>query len=386
MPLLAQHSLRRCPGMSDSGLLLRLLLQQGKEHALILLDEKGLITAWLMGAEKMFGYEKAEILGQNVERLFTPEDRARRVPQGELEIGSRYGWQEDDRWLVRKDGVRLWVTGLLTCLRDSEGNIAGFSKVLRDRTDLKEQVDRMHNRTQSLEAEARQKTVMLGTLAHELRNPIGVLSNATQLIEMVYPDDPKLVPVTQLISRQVKYLSTLIEDLLENARLQTGKVELQVEVTRLYDLLNSAVESVVSIREKQQKVELVLPQTPVELCVDPVKVQQVFVNLISNASKFSENGATIWIRALTEGDEAAVRVEDQGRGIPPDLLPRLFELFSQGEVSREHASLGLGLAIVKQYIELHGGSVQARSEGAGRGSVFIVRLPLANKHGLENNV
>lgn len=365
--------------MRDQDLLLRLLLEQGKEHALILLDEKGAVTAWLMGAAKMFGYEKEEIIGQSVEGLFTPEDRARRVPQGELEIGSKYGRQEDDRWLVRKDGVRLWVTGLLTCLRDSEGNIAGFSKVLRDRTDLKEQVDRMQNRVLELEAETRQKTIMLGTLAHELRNPLGVLSNATQLIEMAYPDDKKLAPATQLIGRQVKYLSTLIEDLLENARLQTGKVEAQVEPASLHDLLSDAVESVVSIREKRQKVELLLPQAPIELCVDPTKVKQVFVNLLSNASKFSRNETTIWIRAMTEDNEAVVRIEDQGSGISPDLLPRLFELFSQGHVDQSHASLGLGLSIVKQYVELHGGSVQARSEGAGRGSVFIVRLPLVEK-------
>lgn len=358
-----------------------MLLEQGKDHALVLLDKRGLVVGWLMGAAKMFGYEKEEILGQHVERLFTTEDRLRGVPQSELEIGSRYGRQEDDRWLVRKDGVQLWVTGILTCLRDAGGNIAGYSKVLRDRTDLKEQVDRMRNRTLSLEAETRQNTVMLGTLAHELRNPLGVLSNATRLIEMVYPDDNKLAPATQLISRQVKYLSTLIEDLLENARLQTGKVELQVQSVVVHALLTGAVESVVSIREKQQKVELLLPQSPIELCVDPTRIKQVFVNLLSNASKFSANGATIWIRAITEDDEAVVRVEDQGRGIPADLLPRLFELFSQGvSTDSSEKSLGLGLSIVRQYVELHGGSVQARSEGLGRGSHFIVRLPLATKN------
>lgn len=367
------------PDQATPDELLRLLLEQGKDHALILLDEQGLVVGWLMGASKMFGYEKEEMLGQSFDRLFTPEDRVRRVPLGELEIGSRFGLQEDDRWLVRKDGVQLWVTGILTCLRDHKGKVAGFSKVLRDRTDLKEQVDRMQSRIMALEADKKQKTVMLGTLAHELRNPLGVLSNATQLIEMVYPDDSKLAPATQLISRQVKYLSTLIEDLLENARLQTGKVELQVEAIGLYDLLSGAIESVVSIREKKQKAELILPQSPIELCVDPVKAKQIFVNLLSNASKFSEHGATIWIRAITEGDEAVVRVEDQGRGIPPDLLPRLFELFSQGDVGSGHASLGLGLSIVKQYVELHGGGVQARSQGIDQGSTFIIRLPLAKK-------
>lgn len=369
------------PETTDPNALLRLLRDQGKDHALVLLNERGIVIGWLMGASRMFGYEKEEMLGQHVERLFTTEDRLRGVPQSELEIGARYGGQEDDRWLVRKDGVQLWVTGILTCLRDDDGNIAGYSKVLRDRTDLKEQADRMRNRILSLEAEVQQKTVMLGTLAHELRNPLGVLSNATRLIEMVYPDDKKLAPATQLISRQVKYLSALIEDLLENARLQTGKVELQVEPVTLHSILVGAVESVVSIREKRQKIELLLPQSPIALCVDPTRIKQVFVNLLSNASKFSANDATIWIRAITEDDEAVVRVEDQGRGIPADLLPRLFEIFSQGSsTDSSEKSLGLGLSIVRQYVELHGGSVQARSEGPGRGSQFIVRLPLTTKN------
>ncbi|HEX7026293.1 MAG TPA: PAS domain-containing sensor histidine kinase [Gammaproteobacteria bacterium] len=365
-------------GVSSESLL-RLLLEQGKDHALVLIDEKGMVTGWLMGAAKLFGYEAEEVLGRNFDFLFVPEDRERGVPQSELDIGSRFGRQEDDRWMLRKDGVRVWVSGILTGLRGPDGKVAGYSKVMRDRTDLKEHVELLNNRALTLETETRQKTIMLGTLAHELRNPIGVLSNATQLMEMIYPQENKLAPVTQLIGRQVKYLSTLIEDLLENARLQAGKVELQVEPVDLRDLLTDAVESVVSIQEKRQKTELILPQSSIEVCVDEVKAKQIFVNLLSNASKFSDEGKTIWVRVITEDDQAVVRVEDEGRGIPPELLPRLFELFSQGETGRDNASLGLGLSIVKQYVELHGGTVQARSEGLNRGSMFVVRLPLVRK-------
>ncbi|HEX5056439.1 MAG TPA: PAS domain-containing sensor histidine kinase [Gammaproteobacteria bacterium] len=363
--------------MTDTDLLLRLVPEQHKEHTLILLDKKGAIVAWLMGAEKMFGYTKETVLGQNFELLFTPEDRARRIPQGELEVGSKYGRQEDDRWLVRRDGMRIWVSGVLTCLRDSAGKVAGFSKLLRDRTDLKEHMDLLRNKTRALEAENQQKTIMMGTLAHELRNPLGALANATQLIEITYPQDSKLAPTMQLIKRQVRYLSTLIEDLLESVRLQTGKVALQTERTDLYALLASAIENVgAALREKHQRVELILPEPPILLNIDATRLKQVFSNLLSNASKFSGDGTTIWVKAITENDEVSVRVEDQGRGIPPDLLPRLFELFTQGETNSQQSSgLGLGLSIVKQYVELHGGSVQARSEGVGRGSEFIVRLP-----------
>jgi PAS domain S-box-containing protein len=364
--------------MTDIDLLLRLLPEQHKDHALILIDEKGLITAWLMGSQKMFGYQESEVLGLHFELLFVPEDRTRRIPNSELEISSRYGRQENDRWLVRRDGVRIWVSGVLTCLRDRDGKIAGFSKLLRDRTDLKEHIDLLRNRARALETENQQKTIMMGTLAHELRNPLGALSNATQLIEMSYPQDARLAPTIQMIKRQVKYLSTLIEDLLESVRVQTGKVTLQTEKVDLHTLLAGAIENVgAAMREKQQTVELILPEPPITLNADPTRLKQVFSNLLSNASKFSGNATTIWMKVITENDEVSIRVEDQGRGISPELLPRLFELFTQGDTSgRQGSGLGLGLSLVKQYVELHGGSVQARSEGVGRGSEFIVRLPL----------
>ncbi len=373
------HFILPISGMTDPDALLRLLPEQNKDLALILLDEQGFVIDWLMGAAETFGYQKDEILGKSIDQLFTPEDRARQVPKGEIEIGSKYGRQEDDRWMMRKDGVRFWASGVLTRIKDGEGKAAGFSKILRDRTDMKEHMDLLRNRARTLEAENQQKMVMMGTLAHELRNPLGALANAAQLIEIVYPQDKKLVPTTQLIKRQVKYLSTLIEDLLENVRLHAGKVMLQTKPTDLQDLLISAIESISpAIHEKQQKIELLMPQQRITLNADPIRLKQVFINLLSNASKFSVDGATIWAKVITEDSEFVLRVEDQGRGIPGNLLPHLFELFSQGETDDCHgySGLGLGLSIVKQYVELHGGSVQARSEGVGRGSQFIVRLPL----------
>jgi PAS domain S-box-containing protein len=368
--------------MTDPALLLRLLPRQNQDHALILLDPKGTVLDWLMGATEIFGYSSEEILGQNFALLFTAEDRARRIPESELEIGAKHGRQENDRWLLRKDGVRLWAIGTTTCLKDSAGKIIGFGKILRDRTDTREYIEMLRNKTRALEAENQQKMVMMGTLAHELRNPLGALSNAAQLIEIVYPQDKKLAPTIQLIKRQVKYLSTLIEDLLENVRLQTGKVTLQTRPTDLQELLTAAIENVCpAIRDKRQKIELLQPRDPIVLEIDPTRLKQVFTNLLSNASKFSDDMATIWIKALTEDDEVVVRVEDEGRGIPNDLLPRMFEVFSQGDTADHphNSGLGLGLAIVKQYVELHGGSVQARSEGISRGSQFIVRLPYEQK-------
>ncbi|MGH8663921.1 MAG: PAS domain-containing sensor histidine kinase [Burkholderiales bacterium] len=360
--------------------LLTLMLEQATDHALMLLDDNGTVIAWLMGSAKLFGYERAEVLGRTIEHLFTPEDRERKAPAAELEIARGYGTAEDDRWMLRKDGTRFWASGMVTRLRDQDGNIAGFSKFLRDRTDTRGQIEALRNRGDALAEEDRRKTVMLGTLAHELRNPLGVLANAVSLIELAYPDDPKLSYATQLIQRQSRFLSSLVEDLLEVVRVQAGKIVMKTRKIVLKDLLGEAAESAgASIQQKGQRIEFVLPHVPVILDADPTRLRQVFVNLLSNASKFSTPGATIFITCLTEGDEAVVRVKDQGRGIPADLLPHVFDLFSQGEGSARDgaAGLGLGLSIVKEYVELHGGSVQARSEGAGLGTEIVVRLPLA---------
>ncbi len=356
------------------------MLERGEEHVLVLLDPQSRVVAWLMAAQHVFGYDEREMLGQTIERLFTAEDRARNVPAAEVEIADKVGRCEDDRWLVRKDGVPFWASGILTCLRDESGRIAGYSKLLRDRTDVKEQTDALRTQAESLLAENQRQTLLVGTLAHELRNPLGVLSNAGQLIEMAYPEDPKLRNATQLIARQTKYLATLIEDLLEDVRIRTGKVELHRARVDLHSVLNDAIESVgAAVREKGQAVELVFPQTPIALNADATRLKQVFVNLLANASKFSAQGDKIWVKAMTEGNEAVVRVEDRGRGIPPDVLPRIFALFTQaGGPGASRAGLGLGLAIVKQYVELHGGTVQGRSEGPGHGSEFVVRLPLAS--------
>jgi PAS domain S-box-containing protein len=378
MTAVAAATSPRSDGLQDA--LVRLMLDQAQDHALILLDANGAIVAWRMGAERLFGYTQQEMLGERVDRLFTPEDRARRVPHAELEIAGKVGKCEDDRWLVRKDGVRLWVAGILSRLTEADGALVGYCKLLRDRTDIKEQTENLRAQARTLDGEVQRHNVLIGTLAHELRNPLGVLSNAVGLIDLARPGDPGLDQATQLIGRQTKYLATLIDDLLENVRLKAGKVELHRTRLNLHENLADALESVgAQLQDRGQSVELVLPQTPIVLDADATRLKQVFVNLLSNASKFSERGGKIWVKAMTEGGEAVVRFEDRGRGIPAELLPGLFNLFSQAPsaAGEKREGLGLGLAIVKQYVELHGGSVQARSEGAGRGSEFIVRLPLA---------
>jgi two-component system CheB/CheR fusion protein len=356
--------------------LVRLALQQATEHALILLDLDGTVLAWRMGAERTFGFGEDEMVGRQLDGLFTPEDIERGIPALERETALKHGVGENDRWMVRKDGVRIFVTGVMTRLTDPGGAAVGYAKILRDRTDLRGQVDNLRNHGAALEAEIRRKDVLLGTLAHELRTPLGVLANAAQLIEIAAPEEPRLGDATRLVRRQVRYLESLVEDLLELGRLKAAKVSLERRRVDIRAVVEAAVETAsASLRERRQAAEIIVP--PIELDGDPVRLRQVFVNLVSNASKFSPERTRIWIKGTTEGEEAVVRVLDEGHGIPPELLPRVFDLFTQGEPSSQgRPGMGLGLTLVKEYVELHGGRVQVRSDGPGRGSEFIVRLPL----------
>ncbi len=359
--------------------LLRLMYEQAEDYALILLDPRGVVVAWMMGATKLFGHGADEMVGRTLEGLFTPEDEAAGARESELEHARRSDRAEDDRWMVRSDGVRFWASGFVHSLRDARGAVVGFAKVLRDRTDVRGQIEALRNRVDALAAEENRQVVMFGTLAHELRNPLGAVTNAVHLIDATYPGDPKLSYALQLLRRQVGYVSTLINDLLEVTRARTGKAVLRLAPLELKPLVDESLQTVdAELRGRGQRVEVLLPTAPVTLYGDRVRLTQVFINLLTNASKFSEPDATIWIKATVEADEAVVRVEDHGRGIPAAMLPHVFDLLSQAEHEPADRSrgLGLGLAIVKEYVELHGGVVQVRSEGIGRGSEFTVRLPL----------
>lgn len=362
----------------DASRLLQLMHAQTEELVQIMLDHRGAVVAWMMGAEKVFGRSAEEMAGRTLHCLFTQEDQAAGIPEDELDQARRANKGEDDRWMVRSDGVRFWATGFVHALRDGDGNVVGYTKILRDRTDLRARFEAMRNRAEALAAEDARKVVMLGTLAHELRNPLSAVSNAIELIDRAYPADPRLAYALQILNRQVKYVSTLIEDLLEVVRVRTGKALLHYETIDVAALVVDAVETVDTvIREREQRVETFFPPAPIVMEGDRVRLKQVLVNLLHNAAKFSDRGRQIWVKASIEGDEVLIRVEDSGRGIPAGLLPHVFELLTQAtddDAPRE-AGLGLGLALVREYVELHGGTVQVRSDGIGRGSEFAVRVP-----------
>lgn len=360
--------------------LLALLVEQTKEYAIILLDVNGQVIGWNTGAAYMFGIARDDAIGQPASLIFTAQDIARGTPLQEIAAAEADTAAEDDRWLARSDGSRFWAAGVMIPLHDEQGRLAGFGKILRNRTDLREQIDTLRNQADASNAMVVRKDIFLTTLSHELRNPLAPLLHATEIIRRKMAAGAAIDDTLGIIDRQVASLVRLVDDLLDLSRVSAGRMALQKERVTLQDIVDRAVESASTlVREQRQQLDVLLPPGPMRVDADAARLGQVFVNLINNAAKFTPPGGRIWVKGGTEGDEAVVHVEDNGAGITHDMLPRIFDLFTQAEstLAQSRGGLGVGLALVKDIVTLHGGSVQVSSAGAGKGSKFSVRLPLA---------
>ena len=248
---------------------------------------------------------------------------------------------------------------------------------LRELNDTLEQ--RVKERTEALREVDRRKDEFLATLAHELRNPLAPVRNAVQVIRMKSPATRELQWASDVIDRQMQAMTRLIDDLMDLGRINRGKLELKRVRLELAQVIGNAVESTRPFIERQGHVlTLTLPSQPVFLDGDPIRLAQVFLNLLNNAAKFTAPGGRIELAAESQESEVVVSVKDTGIGIPAAHLESIFAMFSQieGALSRTQGGLGIGLCLVKQLVEMHGGHVEARSEGPGQGSEFLVRLPI----------
>ena len=224
----------------------------------------------------------------------------------------------------------------------------------------------------------RRKDEFLATLSHELRNPLAPVSNALRILQLKGPDEPEQIWARQIIERQVRQMTRLIDDLLDVSRITRDRVELRREKVDLTKILEEVVETCRPlIVEEGHDLAVNLPAETIELDADATRLAQVFSNLLNNAAKYTPAGGRIDLGAKRDGDEALVLIRDNGMGIPPEMLPKIFELFLQVDrsLTRARGGLGIGLTLVKRLVELHDGSVEARSDGLGKGSEFVVRLP-----------
>ncbi len=253
------------------------------------------------------------------------------------------------------------------------GAVLGAGAVVTDIDDRKRMEEALRDADQ-------RKDQFLAMLAHELRNPLAPISNAVQIMQLEGPNGPNFRWSTEVIEDQIKHMTRMVDDLLDVSRITRGKVDLQKETISLMEVVELAVEaSRPLIDDYDHQLTVTLPPQPIIVDVDPARLAQVLSNLLNNAAKYTDERGHIALSAETADNEVIIRVRDSGIGISLDLLPKVFDLFTQADrtLSRSRGGLGIGLTLVRSLVELHGGRVTAQSEGLGQGSEFVVRLPIA---------
>ena len=333
------------------------------------------------GMHEVLGYSPEEVppMPDWWDNQVHPDDREARKKQfydgaaaGQRRFVMRYRMRhKDGRWLHVEDRA------VLVC--DERGGFFKLHGCTVDVTDLKVAEDKLLALNAELRAADRRKDEFVATLAHELRNPLAPIRNAVRLLQAKGPQETELVWARAVIDRQAANMSRLLEDLLDVSRIAQGKFELRRTLVPLAGVIETAVEtSRPAIEAGAHALEVKLPPEPIHLDADPVRLAQVFSNLLTNAAKYTPQGGRITLEALEVGGEVVVKVRDNGIGIAPEILGKLFQMFSQAAAAlqRSQGGLGIGLSLVRGLVELHGGRVEARSDGAQMGSEFIVWLPL----------
>jgi signal transduction histidine kinase/CheY-like chemotaxis protein len=274
---------------------------------------------------------------------------------------------------------RRWWSFRFYPIHDEQGQVVGAA---HNAADISVRMNAAADRERflaELQEQDRRKDEFLAMLSHELRNPLAPISNAVQLLRLQGAEAPRQQQARAVIERQVGQLRRLVDDLLEVSRITTGRIQLRLECISVAGLVDRAVETTRPLVERRRHtVAVEMPDEPIMLRADASRLEQVLVNLLTNSAKFSSEGASILVTAAQEGDEAVLRVRDTGDGIAPELLPRVFDLFTQAErsLARSEGGLGIGLSLVKRLVELHGGRVEVTST-LGQGSEFVVRMPSA---------
>jgi PAS domain S-box-containing protein len=373
----AQHEASEALRISEEQY--RSLVQSVSDYAIFMLDPSGCVASWTPAAERLIGYGSEQIIGQSFQVFFTQEDRERGVPQHELRSAEDTGRAQSEGWRVRRDGSRFWGEEIMSPIRTGSGELRGFAKVVRDLTDRQRAaLEREQLFTQAQEAN-RLKDEFLGTVSHELRTPLNAILGWTQLLESgaIGVDDTRRQRALATIRRNAQMQAQLVDDLLDVSRIISGKMRLEVQPTSIAVILSHTVES---LQPTAAVKDVTLELTHVDdhlVDADPERLQQIVWNLVSNAIKFTPSGGHVCVeaRALDRGTD--IVVEDTGNGIPAEVLPFIFDRFRQADSStkRSHGGVGLGLAIVRHLVELHGGTIDAASRGAGRGATFTVHLP-----------
>src|SRR5581483_2962428 len=326
----------------------RLLIDAVQDYAIFMLDPEGLVVSWNSGAERMKGYRRDDIVGKHFSVFFTEEDLAAGKPAQELAAARRTGRAEMEGWRVKKNGSRFWARVVLTAVQDDEGQLRGFAKVTQDLT------ERRH--AQDLEKAAKNVNEFIAMLAHELRNPLAPIKMAVEVMAKASNDAQTCEAMRRTIDRQSAQLARIVDDMIDIARITRGGLVIEHAPVDLADVVRRGVETAApAIATARHALE--------------VEVSEALL----------VHGDRIWVRAQRDDGHALLSVRDTGRGIEPQVIERIFDMFVQGRspLERVGGGLGIGLALARRIAELHGGTLQAKSEGENKGAEFLLRLPLS---------
>ncbi len=355
------------------------------DDAIVSKNLDGIVLSWNRGAEQIFGYSAAEMIGQRIDRIFPP-DRLEEEPRilERLKRGERVDHFETIR--RRKDGRLIEVSVTISPIHSRDGKIVGASKIARDITAIKRVLRERDaalaaERDARLEAErvSRMKDEFLATLSHELRTPLNAILGWAQVLHSGGSNREEIEEGLATILRNARAQAQLVDDLLDMSRIVAGKLRLEVTRVDLAEVVAESIETVrPAARAKNIQIATHIDATVAVVTGDPNRLQQVVWNLLSNAVKFTPKSGKVDVRLRRIDSRIEITVTDTGQGIEPDFLPSLFTRFSQADASttRAHRGLGLGLAIVRHLVELHGGTVRGSSEGPGTGATFTVSLPV----------
>ena len=275
--------------------------------------------------------------------------------------------------IERPDGSRLPVLVNFAALKNAQGEITGAVTSFIDITERSRLERQTHEQAEALAELHQRKDEFLAMLSHELRNPLSAILNALHVLRLDHTGNPIQQKAKRVIERQVGQLAHLVDDLLEVSRVITGGIQLHQERLEMRGIVDRATESVRALIDRRKhELSVTLSAEPIWLQGDPTRLEQVLVNLLNNSAKYTDEGGHIFVTAQQDGHEVVLSVRDTGIGIAPELLPRIFDLFTQADrtLDRSQGGLGIGLSLVKKLVELHGGTVTAHSAGLGQGSEF----------------